>query len=235
MINDKSHIMFAVGEAFDASRALKEKLEAGKLILLQSDGSAPADPRPFQNSKIQAIGIRNALAIDYDKGSSLVALGDTGPEKYDRLIIGKFHDAGKNDKKLSFNWDGTTQSLEKKVIDLYSNQKESVYYRFDPTETIVGLEFLSADQRKGRLLMTTFGQTGSKENTPGKAIYLVEFEIGSPQKTIITPLVVRSNIALGSMGHPMGVAFDKNTNSIYFGDIIEGRIYQVSLSSSITN
>lgn len=161
--------MFAVGEAFDASRALKEKLEAGKLILLQSDGSAPADPRPFQNSKVQAIGIGKSVAIDYDKGSSLIALGDTGPEKYDRLIIGRFHDAGKNDKKLSFNWDGTTQSLKKEVIDLYSNQKIQFITDLIQPKPSSDLEFLSADQRKGRLLMTTFGQTGSKRKYSGES------------------------------------------------------------------
>ena len=233
----KPHLLFTVGEGFEGERALDPTKEAGKVMLIQRDGKEPLGVRPYPESpKVQALGIRNAPAIGVNPKNGKVAIGDTGPNNYDRFLYGAVFDkAGFNTQKLSFNWNGTEESLKKGAPDLYDAKKEMVLYRWVPTETAVNIAFYE-NQKLPKLkenqtyaLVVLFGRTGEKNNTPGKKIMLGVVEEGNQNKLSMSPLVDRTQEGEGKLGHPIGLGVDRTTGDIYFGDIMEGRIYKVSL------
>ena len=233
----KPHLLFTVGEGFEGERALDPTKEAGKVMLIQRDGKEPLGVRPYPESpKVQALGIRNAPAIGMNPKNGKVAIGDTGPNNYDRFLYGVVFDkAGFNTQKLSFNWNGTEESLKKGASDLYDAKKEMVLYRWVPTETAVNIAFYE-NQKLPKLkenqtyaLVVLFGRTGEKNNTPGKKIMLGVVEEGNQNKLSMSPLVDRAEAGEGKLGHPIGLGVDRTTGDIYFGDIMEGRIYKVSL------
>lgn len=237
MIDGKSHILFTVGEGFKAERALDPKEEAGKVILIQRDGSIPIGERPFPESpKVQALGIRNAPAIALNSLNGKIAIGDTGPDNYDRFLYGNFYNKdGKNNQKLSLNWDGTEDSLKKASLDLYDGNKDMILYRWAPTNTAVNIAFYKNDKlsklnsSQQYVLVTLFGRTGEKSNSPGKKIMLGVLQNGTRNTLSLSPLIDRASIGEGQFGHPIGLTVDPITNDFYFGDIMEGRIYKVSL------
>lgn len=238
LVAGKPHVLFTVGEGFDGKRALDPEKEAGKVMLIQRDGSAPEGDRPFPESpKIQALGIRNAPAIGVNPLNGKIAIGDTGPNNYDRFLYGTLYQAdGKNIHKLSFNWDGSEESLKKGARDLYDGYKEMVLYRWAPTETAVNIEFyensklLTLKEHQQYVLVVLFGRTGEKNNTPGKRIMLGTLEEGAQNTLSLVPLVDRAAVGEGQLGHPLGLAVDHKTGDVYFGDIMEGRLYKVSFS-----
>ena len=237
MIAGVSHVLFTIGEGFVAERALDPKQEAGKIMLLQRDGSTPVGSRPYpEEPKVQAIGIRNAPAIAYDKKEGKVAIADTGPNNFDRLIYGSLFDStGNSTQKLSFNWDGTEESLRKGSLDAYDHNKEMILHRWAPTETAVNIAFyqndrlpkLEADQQY--ILIILFGKTGEKQNKPGKQIMLGVLTKGANNTVAMEPFIERAPEGEGKLGHPLGLAVDPVTKDIYFGDIIDGRIYKIEI------
>lgn len=206
-------------------------------MLIQRDGKEPMGVRPYPESpKVQALGIRNAPAIGINPKNGKVAIGDTGPNNYDRFLYGTVFDtAGFNIQKLSFNWNGTEESLKKSAPDLYDVGKEMVLHRWVPTETAVNIVFYEnttltkLKDNQQYVLVVLFGRTGEKNNTPGKKIMLGTLEEGRQNRLLLSPLIDRAAIGEGQLGHPIGLGVDRSTGDIYFGDIMEGRIYKASL------
>lgn len=237
MIAGIPHVLFTIGEGFVAERALDPKQEAGKVMLLERDGSAPAGSRPYPESpKVQAVGIRNAPAIAYDTSSGKVAIGDTGPNNFDRFIYGSLFDPiGNNIQKLSFNWDGTEESLQKGSPDAYEGNKEMILHRWAPTETAVNVGFYKNEKlpkllgSQQYILVTLFGKTGEKNNKPGKNIMLGTLSHGQNNTLTMEPFIERVPQGEGKLGHPLGLAVDPVGKDIYFGDIIDGRIYKITI------
>lgn len=236
MVAGKPHLLFTVGEGFVAERALDPTKEAGKVILIQRDGKEPLGVRPYpETPKVQVIGIRNAPAIGINPKNGKVAIGDTGPNNYDRFLYGTLFDkAGFNIQKLSFNWDGNEESLKKGSPDLYDANKEMVLHRWVPTETAVNIAFYENSKlpqlkdNQQYVLVVLFGRTGEKSNAPGKKIVLGILEEGRQNRLSLTPFIDRASFGEGQLGHPLGLGVDRSTGDIYFGDIMEGRIYKVS-------
>lgn len=236
-VSGKPHLLFTVGEGFVGERALDPSKEAGKVMLIQRDGKDPLGVRPYPESpKVQALGIRNAPAIGVNPKNGKVAIGDTGPNNYDRFLYGTMFDAaGFNTQKLSFNWNGTEESLKKGAMDLYDGHKEMVLHRWVPTETAVNIAFYENSKlaklkdTQHYVLVVLFGRTGEKNNTPGKKIMLGILEEGRQNSLTLTPLIDRAAVGEGQLGHPIGLGVDRTTGDLYFGDIMEGRIYKVSL------
>lgn len=237
IVGGKPHLLFTVGEGFKSGQALDPEKEAGKVMLIHRDGTAPVGERPFPNApKVQALGIRNAPAIGKNPLNGKIAIGDTGPNDYDRFLYGKLYDAdGKNTQKLSFNWDGSEDSLKKGAPDLYENNNEMVLYRWTPTETAVNIVFYEhpslpkLKENQQYVLVVLFGKTGVKSNTPGKKIMLGVIQENAKSIFSFRPIVDRVPEGEGQLGHPIGLAVDPKTRDIYFGDLMEGRIYKVSL------
>lgn len=237
MVRGVPHVLFTIGEGHKSERSLDSKEESGKVILISRDGSAPIGDRPFLESpKVQALGVRNAPAMALNPINNKIAIADTGPDNYDRFLYGKMYDAeGKNTEKLSFNWDGTENSLRKGSSDLYDLQKEMVIYRWAPTETAVNIAFYENNSlptlKSGQqyVLIVLFGRTGEIGSGPGKKILLGTLEEGKQNLLTSIPLIVRTPEGEGQLGHPLGLGVDPATHDFYFGDIMEGRIYKVSI------
>ncbi len=236
MVAGKPHLLFNLGEGFVAERALNPKEEAGKVMLIQRDGSTPVGTRPFPESpKVQAIGVRNPPAIARNPVNGKITIGDTGPSNFDRFLYGAlFDESGQNDQKISFNWNGTEESLKLAAPDLYdSANADMVLYRWAPTEMVVNIAFYENEklpklpESQQYVLIALFGKTGEPGNEPGKKIMLGILTHGRNTTLALTPLIVRSPDVEGKLGHPLGLAVDPTTKEMYFGDILEGRIYRV--------
>lgn len=234
MVRDIPHLMFIMGEGFVAARALDPKEEAGKLMLITRDGEGAAGERPFdENPKVQGLGLRNPPAIARNPKSGKLAIADTGPSSADRFIYGSMYDPdGKNTHALSFNWDGEEDSLQKDAPDLYDGGKNMIIHRWTPTETAVNIAFYENEklpalpQGSYYALVTLFGRTGEKGNEPGKKIMLATLSEGLSNAISFQPFILRVPGVADELGHPIGLAVDPETKDLYFGDIIEGRIYK---------
>jgi hypothetical protein len=237
LVGGKPHFLFTVGDGFVAKRALDPTEEAGKVMLIGRDGSDPIGARPFADfPKLQTLGIRNAPAMAQHPRTGKIAIGDTGPNNYDRFLYGTLFDPEAADgKKLTFSWDGSEESLQKGAADRYDQDKEMVLKRWAPTETPVNIVFYEhsalsplADNQQ-YVLVSLFGRTGETVNKPGKAIQLGILTDGVTNLLQLSSFVERAPHAEGKMGHPLGLAVDPTTKDIYFGDIMESRIYKVTL------
>ncbi len=237
MVAGKPHFLFPIGEGFKAERALDPTQEAGKVMLIAADGAAPQGARPYPEfPKVQALGIRNAPAMAQSPVNGKIAIGDTGPNDYDRFLYGTLFDPeGSFAEKISFNWDGTEDSLKKGAPDLYDNNKDMVLHRWAPTETPVNIVFYENDALPKLgvglqyVLVNLFGRTGETVNKPGKSIALGVLSEARTNTITFSPLIERAPEGEGKLGHPIGLAVHRATGDLYFGDIMEGRIYKVHL------
>lgn len=236
-VGGKPHLLFNLGEGFVGERALDPKLEAGKVMLIGRDGGAPVGQRPWPESpKVQTIGIRNPPAIARSPKNGKIMIGDTGPNNYDRLLYGILYDTeGNNDRGVSFNWTGKEESLTLSAADLYDGQKNMNLYQWAPTETPVNILFyeneklptLRVDQQY--ILVSLFGKSGEPGNTPGKKILLGKLTEGEKNTVAFQTLIERTTEAAEVLSHPLGLAVDQSTGTIFFGDILAGTMYQIEL------
>ncbi len=235
MVAGKPHFLFPIGEGFVAKRALDPSEEAGKVMLITRDGADPVGTRPFpQFPKIQALGIRNAPAMTQHPTTGKIAMGDTGPDNYDRFLYGTILDrSGKTALPISFNWEGNEESLKKPAPDLYDQNKDMVLHRWAPTETPVNIVFYAHDalpklgQESSYVLVDLFGRTGETTVAPGKTIMMGTLTEGAANTLSLAPFIRRTAKSEGQLAHPIGLAVDPSNGAIYFGDIMEGRIYTV--------
>ena len=241
MIKEKPHLLFNVGDAVNAKQSHDLSKEAGKVILIQRDGSAPLGLRPYPRfPKVQAIGLRNAFDIALNPFDPLkrFAIGDTGTDRFDRFLYGKIIDLdGKKNNRIDLQWDGSNESLEREVPDTNtSGAPDMALHRWDPTETLDDIVFYpggaggipEANEKESYALLALWGKTGSTELSPGKAIKLgVLSNLDTQPKFELRDFIRRAPAGEGKMGHPLGVGVDPQTKMIYFGDILEGRIYKV--------
>lgn len=251
VIQGKAHLMFNVGDTIDAQKSHDLSKDAGKVMLIQRDGSNPLGPRPYPESpNVQAVGLRNAYDIvmnPYDPEHRF-AIGDTGTDRFDRLLYGKLIDmTGETNGAPDLKWDGTNESLEKPVPDVNLPwSPEMVLHRWDPTQTVNDIVFYpggvggipASNDRASYALLAIWGKTGSTELAPGKEILLATFTgLGSGAQPVATlsPFIVRAEAGRGKIGHPLGVAVDPTTKTIFFGDILEGNLYKVEpqMNSSV--
>ncbi|MDO8451882.1 MAG: PQQ-dependent sugar dehydrogenase [bacterium] len=238
LVNSTPHFLFTIGEGFVAERALDPKEEAGKVMLIGRDGSRASGERPFPESpNVQALGIRNAPAMAKNPVNGKIAIADTGPNNNDRFLYGTVFDAkGINNRELSFQWDGSEDSLTKTAPDLYIKDTVNMnLYQWAPTETAVNIVFYQNDllprlsEHQQYVLVTLFGRTGEPGNDPGKKIILgILADQGQPSIEF-TPFIKRTESVKDELGHPLGLAFDAKTKILYFGDIMEGRIYKAQI------
>lgn len=238
MVKGTPSILFNIGEGFVAERALKPEEQAGKVMLMSRTGEPVPGVRPYTESPlVQALGIRNAPGITRNPKNGKILIADTGPNNYDRLLYGTlFDDGGNNDKKLSFLWDGTEESLTKQIINPYDGGKDAGLHRFVPTQTAVSLAFIdspklpSVGDKQQYVLITLFGRTGEPGNEPGKRIDLGKITHGDKGDTLtLQSFIGRTKDVSEKLGHPIGLAVDQESKDIYFADIIEGRIYKAVL------
>lgn len=213
-LNGETRLAFLIGEGFDGKRSQDPNLEAGKLMSIKEDGS---------DHKIHALGIRNGytLAINPNDNDGKILISDTGPDKYDRLIYtNPFLGT-----PVNFGWDGNQEKLANPIPDPnFPNILDMVIFRYPETRTFTGLAF----REDGQVLVTLFGKTGFKDNTPGKEILLGKMtNLSAQPKVSFTTIIKRVKESDGKLGNPLGMEIDNKTNDFFFLDVMEGRIYQV--------
>ncbi len=211
-VEDKPHLLFAMGDAYHAEYARDLSREAGKLMLITEDGDNPLGSRPYPLfPKIQAIGIRNAYDIAKDPAKDYVVFTDNGPEANDRLIRGPILDGT---KQFDFGWNGKPESLIDDV-SVGGREDEPVpnplvhVWKTTVAPTDVVVDSLS------RIYVNIF----SSSNYPNKEIMMGEVRDG---KFSLTPIVTRSQKAEG--GNLLGLTLSENGN-FYFGDFFDGKVY----------
>lgn len=242
MIDNEPHVVFLIGEGFQAQRALDVTLEAGKLMLMRRDGSDPAGLRPYPGqSKIQAIGIRNApdLAINPFDSVGRLAIVDTGPDSFDRFIYGKFLASdGGIVRPVDLGWDGTPESLALDRDDPnVTGKPNTILYRWNPTQTATNIVFHpgkglipASTSETASVLVSLFGRTGETgADKPGREILLGRLTIATEPAITWEPFIRRSKTGVDQVGHPLALERDPRTNDLYFADIIEGAIYHARI------
>jgi glucose/arabinose dehydrogenase len=237
MISGKPSLLFTIGDSFNAANAQNPSIESGKLMLIQRDGTAVPGKRPFpEDPKIQGISLRNGTSLSYDSKSDRMLMTDTSNDNYDRLMSGTFFDKnGNNSLPLSFNWNGDDLSLLSPVPDLYTKTTDTVTYRWSPSETPVNSSFYSnpilpkLPSDAQYVLVTTFGEPLSLSNKPGKRILLGVLHTGDHPVVTFRGLIERTFDGKNKLGNPIGLAVDPTSKDIYFGDLMEGNIYKVTL------
>mgnify|MGYP003392876087 CR=1 FL=1 len=241
MVKGVSHLLFNVGDATKADNAGDLKKEAGKVMLIQRDGSSPLGERPFPDyPKIQSINLRNAFDIAFNPYDPFkrFAIGDTGMDRFDRFLYLKIADlSGMPQKGLNLAWNGTEESLQLPVKDEnISGSPEGVLYRWNPTETVTDVVFYpggtggipSSNANESYVLLNVWGKTGSTDIQPGKKILLGKISnLNGQPKLEINDFIRRSEAGKGKLGHPLGLSVDETTGDLFFGDILEGSIYKV--------
>lgn len=240
MIQNIPHLIVNVGDAVRGDLSHDLSKDIGKVLLMQRNGEdpVPVGERPFPASpKVQAVGLRNAFDIAINPFDPLrrFAIGDTGTDRFDRFIYGALINFKGNTAGADLQWDGTNASLEKAVPDAnVSGTPDMILHRWDPTETVTDIVFLEGGRGNlpksnadtSSVLVSIFGKTGSTEKTPGKEIMLGRLLTGNAPQLELFPFIRRSEAGRGSVGHPLGLAVDPVSGTVYFGDILEGNMYQ---------
>ena len=240
MIQGKPHLLFSLGENYNPPDSKDLTKEAGKIMLIQRDGSDPVGTRPFSgHPKICTKGIRNVYGFDIDLNDPelRVAFLDNGPNLNDRLGYAKLIDPdGELAGGYDFNWDGEDDPITKVVPDInVQSSPNSLLHIWDQTVSPDEVIFYpgkgtipASDDKTSYALVLLFGQTGTSDNEKGKEILLAKIDRSSFQpKVSFTTLIHRSDKATEFAGNPLGLAYDPVTLKIYFGDLVEGRIYEV--------
>jgi plastocyanin/type II secretory pathway pseudopilin PulG len=240
MVNSKPHFMFPVGDGLAASSSHDLSKDAGKVMFIQRDGSNPEGERPYpENPKIQAVGIRNIYDLEPNSfDNNKIMFIDTANGKNDKLVYGNlFSKDGKNTQKLDMLWKGDDANQKLAIADLYTTGNPNMnLFQWEDTVTPMDIEFYpggigkipSSNNSEVYFLLTVFGQTASTRNSPGKRIMLGKLtDLNTQPKVELKDFVLRNNAGQGFMGHPVTVAVDPLTKEIYFGDIVEGRVYRV--------
>ncbi len=231
-IPDLPSVMVSIGEGFDAKKALDPNLEAGKLIVIDRDGNPLPESVRYPNPKIHIIGLRNAPGIAASRKLGIMAMVDTGPDNGDRFLLPQIFDT--DQAGISFNWDGSEESLEKPAINPV-NGTDMVLYRWSPSETPVNVIFYHNDKMpeqsvlEEHVLVVLFGRTGDTENERGRKIVLGRLTNTTQPRVSFEPFIERGSKAIGKTGNPLGLAVDPETKIIYFGDILEGKIYSAEV------
>lgn len=238
MLNGKSHYLFPIGDAFESSKAKDPSVDAGKLMLIQRDGSNPEGSRPYpENPKVQAVGIRNTYEVtDNPFDFENFIFVDTANGENDKLVYGNliaFN--GFNFEKLNFNWEGKDEDQLLPIEDVYKFEDQNMnLFQWNPTNTPLDFQFINGGfgdipettESEQYFLLTIFGVTSSTSNTPGKKIVLGKLSnLDSQPDVEFSDVIVRVSEADGFLGHPTAITLDPESNTIYFADIIEGRIY----------
>jgi glucose/arabinose dehydrogenase len=75
-----------VGEFHQGSPSQDPSSTTGKMLRMNSDGSAPSD-NPFPGSLAYALGIRNAFGFDFDRSNGRLIATEAGPSTDDEINI----------------------------------------------------------------------------------------------------------------------------------------------------
>ncbi len=141
------------GEYHNDMQAQNLSTNAGKILRMNNDGSAPSD-NPFPNSLVYAYGIRNAFGMDWDKSNGRFLETEAGPSTNDEINIIQ--------KGGNYGWPictGACQPRNSSFVD--------PIHQFDRVVTPTGIAYVAANAyyfgewNTGNLIQLNLTNTGS--------------------------------------------------------------------------
>ncbi len=209
-IEGKPHLLFSVGDTYFNPQYAKDLTkEAGKLILIQEDGSDPLGARPYPLfPKIQAVGLRNSYDLALDPTNNWIYLSGNGPEINDTIAYVPLLDPS---LKFDFNWSGDGQTLTQPLVN---NQPRPEYIIKHWETTVAPVDI--ASYQPGQFILNVF----STDRYPKKEIILGTHR-GTQEATLQTLASRKEGI---DGGNPLGLAVGSE-KELYFGDFYDGAIY----------
>ena len=206
----KPHLLFAIGEAYHPDYARTLAREAGKLLLIQEDGSNPLGVRPYpEYPKIQASGIRNVYDVTTDPiNPGWIYFTENGPDTNDMVMRVELF----NGKRFDFGWNGSADSLLQPTVDGMIADSLAAY-RWEVTVSPVDIVV----DRSGSVYFNIF----SSVRYPNKEVVkLVGHDVTAKLE------VVASRRAEVTGGNLLGLATGTD-GSLYFGDMQDGAVYRL--------
>ena len=205
-VEDSQHILFAIGDGGVPEHARNLEREAGKIMLIQIDGSNPLGARPYPRyPRIQAIGIRDVYDVSVYLPTAEVYFADRGPEVNDRVIIAPLFST----RQFDFGWDGEPGSM----LKVLENGEAKSQYIVQSWDAAVAPVDIVADSL-GRFILNIFSTT----THPRAEVALGE---KVDEQWELTTVAERAE----GIGNILGIALSFQTGTIYFGDPSEGAIY----------
>lgn len=209
-VEDKVHLMFTVGDAFVPEHAKDLSKEAGKVMMIQTDGSNPLGERPYPNyPKIQATGVRNAYDLARNELNNWIYLSNNGPEANDVIAYAPLLDA---DNKIDFGWDGKAESMLTPTM----NGEAAPQLIIKSWDVTVSPTDIAVDSL-GRFFVNIYSTT----RNPNKEVWMGE--MNSKNKWKMTKVANRRFSEEG--GGTLGLAISNLTGNIWFGDTQDGALY----------
>ena len=215
-VEDKLHVMFTIGDTYHPEYAHDLRREAGKVMMVQADGSNPLGVRPYPNyPRVQAVGIRNAYDLARNELTDWIYLTDNGPDVHDRILYAPLLNTA---DQYDFGWDGTNESMLKSYVN---GEERNSLVLHDFGEVTVSPTSIDTDSL-GRFFVSIF----STVRMPEKEILMGE--IGNDQILKLTKIVQRREGV--ESGNLLGIAVSDLTGNIWFGDIQDGALYALGRS-----
>jgi len=210
VIEGKPHLLFAIGEGYQERYARELQREAGKLILIQEDGSNPLGQRPYPEfPRLQAIGIRNVYDITLDpKHSDWVYFTQNGPSANDVVIHAPVLDGGQYD----FNWQNENRPAD--LLTPLRNGAVMSEYVIRTWTVTVSPNDIAVDS-DGKVYVTIF----SSARYPHSELVMGEW---SGQEWKWQVVAERKPGAEG--GNALGLTLARGGVG-YFGDLRDGAVY----------
>lgn len=208
-IEDKLHVMFGVGEAFHPEYSGDLAKEAGKILLIQADGSDPLGERPFAGyPRVQAIGLRNPYDLARDEERGVFYITDNGPDVNDRVIRAPLLSG----ERFDFGWNGEGGSMLAVKRDNNVDPSLLAYtwkVTVAPTDIVV--------DSLGRFYVNVY----ATERHDSEEILMGEWDRNG--KLDIQTIAKKKESEPNS--HLLGLTISGQTGNIWFGDPVDGVIY----------
>lgn len=208
-IEDKLHVMFGIGEGFHPEYAGDPEREAGKILLVQADGSNPLGQRPFVGyPRVQAMGLRNPYDLARDEERGIFYITDNGPDVNDRVIQAPLLSG----ERFDFGWNGEGGSMLAVKRDNVVDEKLLAYtwkVTVAPTDVVV--------DSLGRFYVNVY----ATERHDSEEVLMGEW--GRNGKLRMQTIAVKKEGEPDS--HLLGLAISGQTGNIWFGDPVDGVIY----------
>jgi len=243
----KPHILVTLGDGWKPEDAQKPEIEGhGKILLMQRDGTDPLGKRPYPESpKVQAIGIRNVygiLMLPEELDNRRRVLGaENGHYNNDRIWLAEIIDFGhEEDQPVNLGYKGATTGQEWiSFLDVNTPgpiDQEAVLQIIEPVASPTSI---SLHQGKGIIpkpqpgeavfIMAYYGTTGDTNNTRKQIVMGELYNLRNQPGLKTTPIIQRTEKAIGTYGNLVAAEVDPLTGNIYFSDIMTGELNRAEL------
>jgi glucose/arabinose dehydrogenase len=200
-----------VGEFHQGSPSQDPSSTTGKMLRMNSDGSAPSD-NPFPGRLVYALGIRNAFGFDFDRSNGRLIATEAGPSTDDEIniivkggnygwptCVGMCHNPSFIDPIVAFNPVVTPTGIATVSPNVYyfGEWNTGTTGNLERLELTTNGTIVSMSQvytQSGGIIAVEMGPNGKLYFTSPSGIYT--YDVPSPPSTMPSPLYLILGIAL---------------------------------------